>query len=81
MLEEKYLAVNVKASGKVHRLSSTSATQPREKWRARCGWWAGATKTMLCKRMVAGNLCRKCFHSRSMRADESDLQEAIEEFD
>ena len=81
--EDKSVAVNVNAGGKVHRLSAVGATLPQEKRRARCGWRAGSAvaKTMFCKRAVAGSLCRKCFRDHGWWPGEGEVEDAIEEPD
>ena len=83
LAEPRTMAVNVNAGGKVHRLSKSSAAQPREKKRAHCGWWAGAAvaKTMFCKRADAGSFCRKCFGSAAAKPCDDELDEVSEEFD
>ena len=80
---DETMAVNINAGGKVHRLSANSAAMPYEKRRTHCGWRAGSAvaKTMFCKRVIAGYLCRKCFRDHSHGPSETRLEEAIEEPD
>lgn len=77
---KKLLAVNLKVSGKVHRVSTMSAAQPREKWRACCGWrLTGAiAKTMFYKRMPTRDLCRKCFPKSCSTSPRIELDDIIE---
>ena len=72
----KPFAVNVNAGGKVHRLISISTGRSREK-RALCGWRVGSAvaKAMFCKRVDAGELCRKCFREANARPVGVELED------
>ena len=74
----RYYVVNQKPSGRVHRL--VTASLPREKRRALCGWRAGRSVAfaVVCSRIERGKLCRKCF-SKSMPVSNGDEDDAIEE--
>ncbi len=78
--DDKFVAVNIKEGGKVHRLIPPSAGRSREK-RARCGWRAGSavSKTMFCKRVAVGDLCRKCFREAGAHPSGAELEDAIED--
>ena len=80
--DDKVVAVNINEGGKVHRLIPASVGRSREK-RARCGWKAGSAvaKTMFCKRVVAGVLCRKCFREAGSHPRVAEPEDAIEDPD
>ena len=74
----RLFVVNIKQGGKVHCLVLTGTGRSYEK-RARCGWRVGSAvaKALFCKRVVAGDLCRKCFRGTSLRPTSAEMADAI----
>ena len=81
--DSKTFAVNVNAGGKVHRLVLSTTGRSREK-RAICGWIPGAAvaNAKFCKRVAAGQLCRKCFREANAPLKNAGLEgDAIDDFE
>eukprot|EP00973_Karenia_brevis_P066799 9286343-Karenia_brevis.AAC.1 len=80
---ENMFVINMKNNGKIHRLHISNSEESRERQRAYCGWWAGESvaRAFFCKRVVAGNLCRKCFRGCDTQTKGEKLNDSIEDIE